>query len=147
MSKDIPVIVYPSEAYIKPQARGTVLIIGSDLNPVGSVLCPLVTAISAGNSVIVVPSSKCANSTSTLKKFFELYLDERFYKVVEGDMSVVRTLSSLPFDMICCTGSRETAIQVSRTAADNLVPVHLEIESSSPIIIDSSADIKQAAMK
>ncbi len=138
---------YPGAGHIRPQARGLVLIIGSDQNPIGSVLCPLVTAVAAGNSVVVLPASKSEKSANVLRTFFLNYLDDRFYKCLSPEKTTVEEISALQFDMICFSGNEETAKAVCRQASQHLTPVHLELESLCPTVVDSSADLKQACSK
>ena len=114
---------YPGTAEIKPQARGVVLIVGSDRNPVGSVLCPLVTAIAAGNGVIVKPSDiapKCARVINTLISSF---LDNKLYHCFQGTKSAPEKLAVFPFDMICMTGEESFAKKILLVASSNLTQI------------------------
>lgn len=138
---------YPGSAHVQPQARGLVLIVGSELNPIGSVLCPLVGAVAAGNGVIVLPAQKCEKSSKVLRTFFLNYLDDRFYKCLVPDKTSVEEVAAMRFDMICFSGNEETAKAVCKQASQHLTPVHLELESACPTVVDSSADLKQACSK
>lgn len=145
--QDLPASFYPGTARIQPQARGLVLIIGSEQNPIGSVLCPLVTAVAAGNAVIVLPALKCEKSAKVLKGFFLNYLDDRFYKCLSPEKTTPEEVAALQFDMICFTGSEEKAKAICRQASQHLTPVHLELESLCPTVVDGSANLKQACSK
>lgn len=138
---------YPGSAHVQPQARGLVLISASELNPIGSVLCPLVAAVAAGNAVIVLPAVKCEKSAKVLRTFFLNYLDDRFYKCLIPEKYAVEEVAAMHFDMICFSGNEETAKAVCRQASQHLTPVHLELESTCPTVVDSTADIKQACSK
>jgi aldehyde dehydrogenase (NAD+) len=45
---------------------------------------PAVTAIAAGNCVVVKPSEMCPRSSNLIKEVFEKYLDKDCYAVIEG---------------------------------------------------------------
>ncbi len=140
--QDIPMTFFPGNAFIKPQRRGIVLIVGSDTNPIASILCPLALAVAAGNGVLVRPSSahpKCAKVTH---KFINDYLDNRFYHCFTEQSDSAEVIAKLPIDMICFSGDKQHAIKILRAASNNLVPVHLEIETLAPVIIDASIDLK-----
>lgn len=143
----MPMMFFPGNTSIKCQPKGIVLIIGSDRNPVGSILCPLVTAVASGNGVIVRPTDSASKCAKALTSFFANFLDNRFYRCVAGPDPRVEELSSLAFDMICFTGEEEKAKKVLLAASSNLVPVHLELENTCPTVVDSSADVSMAAAK
>lgn len=56
-------------------------------------------------------------------------------------------MTSLPFDIICFTGSTEKGKLVAQAAAKNLVPCVLELGGKSPVVIDETADLDLAAKK
>ena len=51
--------------------------------------------------------------------------------------------AGLPFDHLLFTGATSVARHVMRAAADNLVPVTLELGGKSPVIVGRSADIEK----
>jgi coniferyl-aldehyde dehydrogenase len=65
--------------------------------------------------------------------------------VIEGDVSVGRAFTALPFDHLVFTGSTDVGRHVMRAASDNLVPVTLELGGKSPVIVAEDADIAKAA--
>lgn len=138
---------FPGKASIKPQARGICYIIGSDRNPIGSVLCPLVNAVASGNLAVIRPSSVAPKCAEALRRFVEHYLDNRFYYCVTHLDIPVEKIAELPFDFICYTGEEALAKKISFSASSQLVPIHLEIESLCPTVIDGSANIENAAVK
>lgn len=132
---------------MKAQPRGTVLIVASERNPVGSVLCPLVLAVAAGNGVVVHVPAKYPKIAKLLQVYFFNFLDNRYYQCCVAGESNVEKLASLPFDMLFFTGSSEEAKRVQRACSVNLVPSLLEIEASNPIIVDSKCNVSMAAAK
>lgn len=57
---------------------------------------------------------------------------------------MAKKLTSLPFDMICFTGSTETGRIVAIEAAKNLTPCLLELGGKCPAIVDETANIDSA---
>jgi coniferyl-aldehyde dehydrogenase len=62
-----------------------------------------------------------------------------------GGADVGAEFGALPFDHILLTGSPGTGRHVQRAAADNLVPVTLELGGKSPVVISPEADLKVVA--
>ena len=58
-----------------------------------------------------------------------------------------QAFSHLPFDHLFFTGSTPVGRLVAQAAAANLTPVTLELGGKSPAIIDSSADLDEAAQR
>lgn len=54
--KETPLVLFPSNIYHKYEPLGVTLIIGSWNYPFSSILCPMISAISAGNCIVVKPS-------------------------------------------------------------------------------------------
>ncbi|MBS0388367.1 MAG: aldehyde dehydrogenase family protein, partial [Proteobacteria bacterium] len=64
--------------------------------------------------------------------------------IVPGDAAVAAAFSRLPFDHLLFTGSTAVGRRVMAAAAENLVPVTLELGGKSPVIIGRSADLRRA---
>ena len=64
--------------------------------------------------------------------------------MVTGGPEVAQAFSSLPFDHLVFTGSTATGRKVMQAAAENLVPVTLELGGKSPVIMGRSADFAKA---
>src|SRR6202022_1556319 len=73
--------------------------------------------------------------------------DENEVAVVEGDASVADALLSQPFDHIFFTGSPPRGKKVMKAAAEHLTSVTLELGGKSPVIVDRTADLDEAAKK
>jgi coniferyl-aldehyde dehydrogenase len=65
--------------------------------------------------------------------------------VVTGGPEVGEAFSKLPFDHLLFTGATSIGRHVLRAAAENLVPVTLELGGKSPTILGRSADLKKSA--
>ena len=67
--------------------------------------------------------------------------------VIEGDISTSTELLKFPFDHIFFTGSTQVGKIVMSAAAKTLSSVTLELGGKSPVIVDQSADLEDAARK
>lgn len=135
------VATFPSRSSVTPKPLGTVLIIGAWNYPVHLTLMPLIGALSAGNNVILKPSEIASETSAVLASLFTDYIDPRFVTVVEGGADVTGRLLSLPFDHIFFTGSTRVGKIVMKAAAEQVIPVTLELGGKSPAIVHKDADI------
>lgn len=132
---------FPSKSKIYIQPFGTVLIIGTWNYPIHLTLMPLIGAISAGNTIALKPSELAPNTSSLLANLFLKYFDPQFINVYEGGVSEASQLLKQPFDKIFFTGSTQVGKIVMKAAAEQLIPVTLELGGKSPAIIHKDADI------
>ncbi|SEH02959.1 coniferyl-aldehyde dehydrogenase [Nonomuraea solani] len=117
---------------IEYQPLGVVGVISPWNYPVNLSLMPVVTAIAAGNRVMLKPSKLTPATNKVLASMLaELFPPEQV-TMVNGDGSA---FSGLPFDHLVFTGSTEVGRAVMKAASDNLVPVTLELGGKSPTIV------------
>ena len=84
--------------------------------PIYTSLPQVAAVMAAGNSVILKPSELAPYTSEVLGRLFEKYLDKSniiykkkgYFRCIQGKINVAKKLTSLPFDMICFTGSTET---------------------------------------
>ena len=131
--------------YYEP--KGTCLIIAPWNYPFQLVMSPLISAIAAGNCVIVKPSELSAATSKIIYNIISEAFNETEVACFEGDANTSTTLLNLPFDHIFFTGSTEIGKIVMEAAAKNLASVTLELGGKSPTIIDKHADLEKAAEK
>lgn len=131
---------------MKPQARGVVLVIGSWNYPYNT-LAPFISAIAAGNAVLIKPSEHSPSCSKVFKKLCDEFLDTRFYRVIEGGIPTGTKVTSLPVDLICFTGSTYVGKIIARAASANLTPCILELGGKCPTIIDHTANLDIAARR
>jgi coniferyl-aldehyde dehydrogenase len=117
---------------IEYQPLGVVGVISPWNYPVNLSLMPVVTAIAAGNRVMLKPSKLTpATNTVLAAMLAELFPPEQV-TMVNGDGSA---FSGLPFDHLVFTGSTVVGRAVMKAAGENLVPVTLELGGKSPTIV------------
>ncbi|MFH1198066.1 MAG: aldehyde dehydrogenase family protein [bacterium] len=125
--------------------KGNALIISPWNFPFLLAVSPLVSAVAAGNTVILKPSETSYNTAVLLKSFFANIFPEDEVAVITGDHSITQELFKLPFDHILFTGSTNIGKMVYEAAAKNLTTVTLELGGKSPVVVDQSANLKIAA--
>jgi coniferyl-aldehyde dehydrogenase len=82
-----------------------------------------------------------------MARMFRLAFDETEAAVITGGAAVGEAFSRQPFDHLLFTGATSIAYHVMRAAAENLVPLTLELGGKSPTIVGKGADMAQAAQK
>jgi len=117
---------------IEYQPLGVVGIISPWNYPVNLSLMPVVTAIAAGNRVMLKPSKLTPATNAVIGSMFSDLFPEEQVAMVSGDGSA---FSSLPFDHLVFTGSTAVGRAVMKAASENLVPVTLELGGKSPTIV------------
>lgn len=141
------IVTFPSKNKIYKQPLGTVLIIGAWNYPIHLTLMPLIGAISAGNTVILKPSEIAPVTSSVLKALISESFDSGIIAVVEGAVDTTTELLNQPFDKIFFTGSSRVGKIVMKAAAEQLIPVTLELGGKSPAIVHEDADIEVCARR
>ena len=142
-----PLALIGSRSRIVYEPKGVVLIISPWNFPINLTLGPLVSAIAAGNCAILKPSEMTPNASAWMKRFISDLFEESEVAVIEGDASVAETLLRKKFDHIFFTGSPAVGKIVMRAAAEHLTSVTLELGGKSPVIVDRTADLDEAAKK
>lgn len=134
-----------SKGMIYRDPYGVTLIIGPFNSPLILLLHPALTALSAGNLVVLKVSTVIPNTSGLLLDLVPKYFEEEAVSILTGNRDVVTELLKLPFDFIFFTGSISTGKVVMRAAAENLTPVILELGGQNPAIVDQTANIAEAA--
>jgi len=136
---------WPSRNLLLRQPLGVVGVVSPWNYPVFLALVPAITALAAGNRVMLKPSEYTPRFAELLRRLVADRFPQDLFAVVTGDADVGRDFVALPFDHLLFTGSTAVGRQVALAAAQNLTPVTLELGGKSPAIIDESADIAAAA--
>lgn len=146
--KVLPSILnFPSTDYIYKEPYGKVLIIAPWNYPFQLALCPLISAVAAGNQVVLKPSELTPKTSEVIAKIILKSFDKSHVEVVEGGAEVSQKLLSQRWDYIFFTGSVAVGKIVAMAAAKNLTPVTLELGGKNPCIIDETANLKLAAKR
>lgn len=138
---------FPSVDYVIREPYGKVLIISPWNYPFQLALVPLVSAIAAGNEVVVKPSEHSGHTSALLQKIIAAVFEPEQAKVILGNATVGQDLLDKKWDYIFFTGSTKVGHIVAQAAAKNLTPVTLELGGKNPCIVDASASLELAAKR
>ena len=138
---------FPAKSYIIPEPLGTVLVISAWNYPYQIALIPVISAIAAGNTVVLKPSEIPNNTSRILAKIINTNFDENHFTVVEGSVETTTELLQQKWDKIFFTGSTNVGRIVYKAAAGNLTPVTLELGGKSPTFIFKDCDIQLTAKR
>ena len=140
-------LFWPARTELQYRAVGVVGIISPWNYPVNLGLVPLVTAIAAGNHVMLKPSEHTPHTAKALTELFADVFPPERVSVVEGDAELAARFAALPFDHLFFTGSTAVGRKVMAAAAPNLTPLTLELGGKSPAIIAADYPIETAAAR
>ena len=136
-----------SRSWIYYEPKGQVLIITPWNFPFMLTITAVGSAIAAGNCIIIKPSELASHTSCLIKEMISDLFPESEIAVIEGNKEVGQALLKKPFDHIFFTGSSTVGKKVMRAAAENLTTITLELGGKSPVIVDETAKITDAAQK
>ncbi len=142
-----PLSLLGSSSYIKYEPKGVCLLISPWNFPINLTFAPLITAIAAGNTVMIKPSEHTPHCSALMKQIIENLFDENEVAFFEGAIDTATALLELPFNHIFFTGAPAIGKVVMAAAAKNLTSVTLELGGKSPTIVDETASISAAAKR
>lgn len=145
VGNSITLIGTHSEIVYEP--KGLCLILAPWNFPFNLTLDPLVSAVAAGNCVIVKPSEFAPQSSAVMRHIISDCFPPGEVSMFEGDATVAQELLSLPFNHIFFTGSPQVGKIVMRAAAEHLASITLELGGKSPVVVDETANLEKAAAK
>lgn len=141
---DTPLSLLGTSSYIQYEPKGVCLIISPWNYPVNLTFGPLVSAIAAGNTVILKPSEMTPHTSAVMARMVKALFNENEVALVEGEVETAKELLKLPFNHIFFTGSPAVGKIVMNAASTHLTSVTLELGGKSPTIIHDSANLKAA---
>ncbi|PZO49454.1 MAG: coniferyl aldehyde dehydrogenase [Alphaproteobacteria bacterium] len=139
--------LFGAKAEVRYQPKGVIGIMTPWNFPVQLAMDAVAGAFAAGNSVMLKPSEFTPATSALLAQLFDLYFDEEEIAVILGGADVGAAFSGLPFDHLIFTGATSVGRHVMRAAAENLVPVTLELGGKSPVVLGASADLAKTAAR
>jgi len=141
---DFPLGLLGAKAWVEYQPKGVVGVIAPWNFPVNLTFGPLAGVLAAGNRALVKPSEFTPATSELMAELAGKYFAPEELAFVTGGPEVGKAFTELPFDHLIFTGATSVGRQVMRAAAENLVPVTLELGGKSPTILGRSADVAQA---
>lgn len=142
--KHVGLLFQPAKARVIFQPKGVIGIIAPWNYPVFLSFGPLTAALAAGNVAMIKMSEFTPYTTALLAELMTNCFSKEQVAIVSGDAKIAATFSGLAFDHLFFTGSTAVGKLVMKSAAENLVPVTLELGGKSPTIIDDDIDVNIA---
>lgn len=107
---------------------------------------PVVTALAAGNTVVLKPSEVTPRVGRAAGRLFaDAGAHPDLVQVVTGDGSVGAALVTGGVDKVAFTGSVATGRRVMEAASKGPIPVVLELGGKDPLVVCDDADVERAA--
>jgi len=136
------------KAYYKFEPKGVIGVISPWNYPLSLSADPVITAVAAGNTVVLKPSSQTTRSGLIVKEIFEKSgLPEGTVEVITGNGSITgqALIEHQGLDMLYFTGSTEVGREINIKAAERLVPAVMELGGKDVAIVTKNADLTRAA--
>ncbi len=139
-----PLGLLGARAEVRYEPKGVIGILAPWNFPLQLAFGPLMQVLAAGNRAMIKPSEFTERTSELMAELTPQYFAPEEVCVITGGPEVAAAFSGLPFDHLVFTGSTATGRRVMQAAAENLVPVTLELGGKSPVIMGRSADLKKA---
>ena len=144
---EFPLGLLGARAAIHYQPLGVVGVVSPWNFPVVLTFGPLAGILAAGNRCMIKPSEHTPATSALIDELVSRYFDPTVVAMVTGGAETGAAFTRLAFDHLLFTGSTGVARQVLKAAAENLVPVTLELGGKSPVIVGKGADLAEAAAR
>lgn len=139
-------VLWPKKSYIHYKPMGVVAVISPWNYPFQLAVIPVLSALAAGNTVILKPSEVTPATGLLIEELFRAVpLPDGVVSVLHGGREVGQALVSERPDKIFFTGSVATGKKIMAAAAEHLIPVELELGGKDPMIVLADANLERAA--
>lgn len=149
--KSVPtnLVNQPSTSFTIQEPLGVVCIIAPWNYPFQLLFTPLIGAIAGGNCAVLKPSEFAPATAKIMGNIIDALFPNNYILYMEGEGATVLPplLTENRFDHIFYTGSTLVGKIIYKYAAEQLVPVTLELGGKSPAVITSDANIRVAARR
>lgn len=139
-----PLGLMGAKSTIQIGPKGSVGVVSPWNFPISLLFMPLAGILAAGNQAILKPSEFTPKTSTLIEQLIAKYFDPLEVAIFTGGPEVGAEFSKLPFDHLVFTGATSIAKHVMRAAAENLVPLTLELGGKSPTLVGSSANFEVA---
>jgi coniferyl-aldehyde dehydrogenase len=130
-----PALFGTARATVRQQPKGVIGNIVPWNFPFDLSVGPLVEMLAAGNRVIIKPSDYTPACAELLREMIANAFEPERVTVAVGGLELARAFPTLRWDHLLYTGSPHVGRDVMLAAAQNLVPVTLELGGKCPAIV------------
>lgn len=141
-----PILFPGKKSYLEHFPMGVIGIISPWNFPFQLAMVPTISALIAGNTVVLKPSEVTPITGEIIDEIFRrIGLPRGVVEVVQGDGTTGAALSEAEVDKIFFTGSVATGRRVMAAAAKRPIPVELELGGKDAMIVCADANLERAA--
>jgi coniferyl-aldehyde dehydrogenase len=134
-----PALFGSGRAFVQPQPKGVVGNIVPWNFPFDLSIGPLVEMLAAGNRVVIKPSEHTPACAELLREMVRATFDPDRVDVVVGGLELARAFTRVRWDHLLYTGSPAIGREIAKAAAEQLVPVTLELGGKCPAILTADS--------
>ena len=134
-----PALFGTARASIRRQPKGVIGNIVPWNFPFDLSVGPLVEMLAAGNRAIIKPSDYTPACADLLARMIAEAFPEDLVAVAVGGLALAKEFPTLKWDHLLYTGSPAIGREIAMAAAENLVPVTLELGGKCPAILTSGS--------
>ncbi len=146
-SAAVSMLNIPAKGKIMPEPYGVALIFSAWNYPFQLLFSPLVSAIAAGNCVMVKTAENAPETAEVCSEIIAKCFPEEFVKCFNGGKELGEELLKEQYDFLFYTGGINGGKAVMASAAKFLTPLVLELGGKSPCIVDSDAKLPLSAKR
>ena len=130
-----PALYGSGRAFVAPQPKGVIGNIVPWNFPFDLSVGPLIEMLAAGNRVVIKPSEYAPACAELLREMVHATFDRDRVDVVVGGLDLARAFTGVRWDHLLYTGSPGIGREIAKAAAEQLVPVTLELGGKCPAIL------------
>jgi len=130
-----PALYGSGRAFVQPQPKGVVGNIVPWNFPFDLSVGPLIEMLAAGNRIVIKPSEYTPACGELLREMVRATFDGDRVDVAVGGLELARAFSHVRWDHMLYTGSPAVGREIAKAAAEQLVPVTLELGGKCPAIL------------
>lgn len=141
-----PLVLQPRTSYVEAFPMGVVAVISPWNFPFQLAVLPVISALIAGNTVVLKPSEVTPLVAGVVRDLFQrIRLPDGVLEVVYGDGEAGAALCDADVNKIFFTGSVATGRRVMAAAAQKPIPVELELGGKDAFLVCADANLERAA--
>jgi coniferyl-aldehyde dehydrogenase len=130
-----PALYGSGRAFVQPQPKGVIGNIVPWNFPFDLSVGPLIEMLAAGNRVVIKPSEYTPACAELLREMVRATFARDRVDVVVGRLELARAFTRVRWDHLLYTGSPAIGREIAKAAAEQLVPVTLELGGKCPAIL------------
>jgi coniferyl-aldehyde dehydrogenase len=130
-----PALYGSGRAFVQAQPKGVIGNIVPWNFPFDLSVGPLIEMLAAGNRVVIKPSEYTPACAELLREMIHGAFDRDRVDVVVGGLELARAFTRVRWDHLLYTGSPAIGREIAKAAAEQLVPVTLELGGKCPAIV------------